>query len=127
MKRFDILAFETLTMEGMRRLWGRKVSDLGFGDFLFKTEWMARKLGKELVRIERFEPTTKKCRKCGHKQPMPLEVETFACESCGHTEERNLHAAWNILEAGRRLRAGAGVRSAFGGQPALVTAESHAL
>jgi len=48
-------------MEGMRQLWGRKVSDLGFADFLLKAQWMAKKLGKDLVKIDRFEPTTKSC------------------------------------------------------------------
>jgi putative transposase len=55
------LCFETLSMEGMRQLWGRKVSDLGFADFLLKAQWMAKKLGKDLVKIDRFEPTTKSC------------------------------------------------------------------
>ena len=28
--RFDIIAIETLNLDGMKRLWGRKVSDLAF-------------------------------------------------------------------------------------------------
>jgi transposase len=54
--RFDTLAFETLNLDGMRRLWGRKVSDLGFGDFLLKVEWMAGKFGKAVIKIYPFEP-----------------------------------------------------------------------
>jgi transposase len=28
----------------------------------------------------------------------------FVCKSCGNVEDRDLNAAYNILEAGRRLR-----------------------
>ena len=33
-RRFDTLCFETLNIDGMKRLWGRKVSDLAFYQFL---------------------------------------------------------------------------------------------
>ncbi|MYC78747.1 transposase [Candidatus Poribacteria bacterium] len=33
-KRFDTIVTETLNLSGMKRLWGRKVSDLAFGQFV---------------------------------------------------------------------------------------------
>ena len=126
-ERFDLLAFETLNLQGMQRLWGRKIGDLGFADFLRKAEWMAGKLGKELLKIGRWEPSTKTCRVCGYEQHMPLDVRIFVCDSCGHVEHRDDNASKNILEAGRRLRSGASSKTRLGGQDALVTAESHAL
>jgi putative transposase len=126
-ERFDALAFERLNLDGMRRLWGRKVSDLGFGDFLQKVEWMAGRLGRRFVKVDRFEPTTQSCHRCGHRQGMPLEVRTFVCEACGHIEDRDLNAARNTLEAGRGLRSGAGRKTAGRRQAAPFTAESHAL
>jgi putative transposase len=110
----------------MQRLWGRKIGDLGFADFLRKAEWMAGKLGKELLKIGRWEPSTKTCRVCGYEQHMPLDVRIFVCDSCGHVEHRDDNASKNILEAGRRLRSGASSKTRLGGQDALVTAESHA-
>lgn len=32
--QFDVLCFETLNLKGMQRLWGCKISDLAFGEFL---------------------------------------------------------------------------------------------
>jgi putative transposase len=61
---FDLLVFETLNLRGMQQLWGRKVGDLGFADFLRKAGWLARKLGRDLLKIERSEPSTKTCRVC---------------------------------------------------------------
>jgi hypothetical protein len=56
---FDLLVFETLNIKAMHQLWGRKVGDLGFADFLLKTQWMATKLGKELVKIDPWEQQPK--------------------------------------------------------------------
>lgn len=125
--RFDFLAFETLNFGAMKRLWGRKVSDLAFGSFLLKVEWLAQKLGKEFVKIDRFEPTSQTCHACGHRQDMPLNVRTFVCGGCAASEDRDVNAALNIFEAGRGLWTGAGRKTAARRQPALTTAESHAL
>ena len=51
-KKYDVLCFETLNLQGMKKLWGRKVSDLGFADFLTKLQWVARKHGKDVVFID---------------------------------------------------------------------------
>jgi putative transposase len=41
--KFDVLCFETLNLKGMQKLWGRKVSDLAFGEFLQILEWVGKK------------------------------------------------------------------------------------
>jgi putative transposase len=43
---FDALGFEDLNLKGMKALWGRKVSDLGFSDYLRKQEWICQKTGE---------------------------------------------------------------------------------
>jgi putative transposase len=91
----------------MHWLWGRKVGDLGFADFLLKAHWMAKKLGRrDLVKIDCWKPTTKTCHLYGHRQDMSLNMRTFACGGCGYVECRDVNAAKNILEAGRRLEVG---------------------
>jgi putative transposase len=41
--KFDLLCFETLNLKGMQRLWGRKISDFAFADFLKILKWVAFK------------------------------------------------------------------------------------
>ena len=66
--KFDILCFETLSLKGMQRLWGRKISDLAFGEFLQILEWVAQKKGKLIVFIARWYPSSKTCSACGHEE-----------------------------------------------------------
>lgn len=101
--RYDSLIFEDLNLQGMKALWGRKVSDLGFAQFLDILRWVALKRGKRIVFIDRFARTTGKCSACGHEQSLTLAERNFVCQHCGLTLDRDHNAALNILEAGRRL------------------------
>ena len=127
---FDMLAFETLNIGAMRQLWGRKIGDLGFADFLLKAQWIAKKLGRDLIKIDPWKPTTKRCHVCGHLQDVPLNMRTFVCGGCGTVEDRDINAAKNILEAGRRLWPGDTSKTSQEASVAVrkhITAESHVL
>jgi putative transposase len=99
---YAVMVFEDLNIDAMKRLWGRKVSDLGFGQFITILEWFAFKRGKRVLFIDRFEPTTKTCSACGHKQKMELKDRVFRCGNCGIAIDRDHNAALNILATGHR-------------------------
>jgi len=94
--KFDRMYFETLNIDAMKKLWGRKVSDLAFGEFLTILKWIAYKRGKLVTQVGKWEPTTKTCSKCGHTQDVPLNIRVFNCESCNLSIGRDLNAAFNI-------------------------------
>jgi putative transposase len=96
---YDVLCFEDLNLAGMKSLWGRKVSDLGFGQFLSVLEWVAFKRGKQVIKIDRFTPTTKTCSDCGQKHNLTLRDRTLHC-SCGLVIDRDHNAAINIKTVG---------------------------
>ncbi|MDF4746102.1 zinc ribbon domain-containing protein, partial [Vibrio parahaemolyticus] len=60
--------------------------------------------GKQLVKIDKWFPSTKMCNRCGNKKEMPLCERTYAC-SCGHTIGRDYNAAINIKKEAIRLLA----------------------
>ena len=126
-KQFDRLAFEDLNLRGMKALWGRKVSDLGFADFLSKQIWLAEKYGKELKQSPRFDPTSQRLFCCKHKQPAPLEFRTIVCQKCGRVWPRDQSAALNIEESCFADSGQEPILDLVKRQSALVTAESHAL
>jgi putative transposase len=99
-KNFDVLIFEDLHIAAMKRLWGRKVSDLAFSKFLAILKHVALKQGKVIVTIDRFEPTTQTCSCCGEKQKLSLKVRQFNCSRCDLSLDRDHNAALNILRAG---------------------------
>ena len=99
-RQFDICFFEDLNLKGMMRLWGRKVSDLAFGNFMQKIRWQADKRCKRVEIIDRWTATTPLCHVCGQKQAfIDLKVREWRC-GCGLTHDRDLNAAINILKVG---------------------------
>jgi len=108
--RFDVLVFEDLNLKGMQRLWGRKVSDLGFADFVSISEYLATKRGKRVLKINRFEPTSQVCSECGHRHPISLWERTYCCCHCGLELDRDHNAARNIFRVGASTLGLDGVR-----------------
>ena len=100
-REFDILFFEDLNLDGMKRLWGQQVSDLAFGEFLQKVKWQAKKRIKSVLKIGRWTPTTKCCSVCGHKhQNITLADRQWQCPKCDTHLDRDQNAAINILKEG---------------------------
>ena len=54
-RKYDTIAIETLNLDGMKRLWGRKVSDIAFGEFSLILQWTCAKSGKTFLRSGRWE------------------------------------------------------------------------
>jgi putative transposase len=99
--KFDVLCFETLNLKGMKRLWGRKVSDLALGEFLHILEWVAQKKGKQVVFIDPWYPSSKTCSGCGHVlQSLELSVRRWRCPSCHAENDRDANASINIKRVG---------------------------
>ena len=98
-RSFDILFFEDLNLRGMKRLWGKQVSDLGFGDFMRKHQ--SHKRIRSVLKIGRWCPTTKCCCVCGHKnEDLTLSDREWQCPKCHTHLDRDHNAAMNILKEG---------------------------
>ncbi len=98
---YDVLCFEDLNLEGMKCLWGRKISDLGFSEFLQIVEYYASIRNKKVVKIDRFFPSSKTCFECGLvNKNLELKDRTWVCESCDTLLDRDLNAAKNIHRVG---------------------------
>lgn len=98
---YDIICLETLNMKAMQQIWGRKISDLAFSEFVKVLSVISAKYGKTLVRISQWEATSKTCSHCGHKETeMPLNTRKWTCTECGTYHDRDVNAARNILRVG---------------------------
>ena len=100
-KRFDTLSIETLNLAGMKRLWGRKVSDLAFYQFVEILKYKCRKHKRLLKQVGQWTATTKPCSDCGfHNENLSLSDRQWRCPECGSDHDRDINAAINILRAG---------------------------
>ena len=105
MSKYDELYFETLNLDGMKRLWGRKVSDLGFNSFLTLLEQKCLQNNVVFHKTDRFEPTTKECHYCGFKnQNITLDDREWTCPKCDTWHDRDVNAAKNILAIGTKKK-----------------------
>ena len=100
-ERFDTIVLETLNLEGMKRLWGRKVSDLAFYGFVEILKYKCQKHNREFRQIGQWTATSKPCSACGYKnENLTLSDRQWTCPSCGSHHDRDINAAINILRAG---------------------------
>ena len=98
--RHNAIAIEDLNLQGMKALWGRKVSDLGFASFVQILEHQATKTGCAIVKVDRWFPSSKTCSVCGCiNKELSLRDRVWTC-ACGTTHDRDLNAATNIQRAG---------------------------
>ncbi len=98
---YDFIFLEDLNIQVMKKLWGRKVSDLGFASFVEILQWVALKKGKVVGFVNRFFASTKLCSACGYKNNnLGLSDRNWTCPDCGTIHDRDGNAAENICREG---------------------------
>jgi putative transposase len=100
--KYDVLIFEDLNLDGMKRLWGRKVSDLSFATFLEILQTVAAIKGKVVHFVDRYYPSSKTCSHCGHvHKELSLKDRFWDCPSCKTKDiPRDWNASVNLLRLG---------------------------
>ena len=100
-EKFEVIVLETLNLDGMKRLWGRKVSDLAFYQFVEILKYKCQKHKRAFRQVGRWTTTTKPCSDCGRKNDkLSLSDRQWTCPNCGSHHDRDVNAALNILRAG---------------------------
>ncbi|MDE0013617.1 MAG: RNA-guided endonuclease TnpB family protein [Candidatus Poribacteria bacterium] len=95
---FDTIAIEDLNIDAMKRLWGRKVSDLAFSAFVARLAHKCIKHNREFRTAGRWTATSKPCSECGYRnENLSLSDRVWTCQSCDTTHDRDVNAAMNIL------------------------------
>jgi putative transposase len=97
----DVICVEDLNVSGMmkNRCLSKAVADVGIYEFNRQLEYKSQWYGKQVIKISRWEPSTKKCSSCGNIKVMKLSQRVYECE-CGLVLDRDLNAAFNIKRAG---------------------------
>ena len=115
---YDEIRLEDLNLKGMKSLWGRKVSDLGFADFVKKLVYIAEKKGKKITFIDKWYPSSKTCSACGVvNEALNLRDRTWQCPNCHTQLDRDRNAALNIYRVGASTLSGEDVSPGSPGNP----------
>lgn len=79
----------------------KSVRDAGWGMFVRALEYKAALYGRELIKLDRYFPSSQTCSVCwavtGSK---PLGVRAWTCPHCNAHQDRDINAAKAILAAG---------------------------
>ena len=97
------LCMENLNVKGMQsnHHLAQAVGDASFGMFLTMLEYKCRWYGVNLVKIDRFAPSSKTCGQCGYVyKGLKLSERSWTCSECGSHHDRDFNAACNIKEFG---------------------------
>ena len=97
--RPEVIGTETLNVKGMvaNHKLARSVSDAGMGELLRQIGYKAEWCGIEVVKAERFYPSSKTCSTCGCiNAELTLSDRSWTCPECGAIHDRDLNAAVNL-------------------------------
>ncbi len=79
----------------------KAISDVGWSEFVSQLEYKAEWYGRNLVKIDKWYPSSKRCFDCGHiLDSLDLDVRVWTCPECGVVHDRDINAAKNIHAVG---------------------------
>ena len=112
---YDFIGIEDLNVSGMikNRKLSKSISDASFSEFYRVLSYKASWYGKDVVKVNRFYPSSKTCSHCGWKDAeLTLSDRIFSCKSCCLEIDRDLNASITILE--EALRVNSAIRTQSG-------------
>lgn len=95
---------EDLNVKGMlsNHNLAKSIQEMSWYEFVRLLEYKAKWYGRNLIKIDRFYPSSKTCNHCGYiKQDLSLKDRFWICPKCNEELDRDYNAAINILKRGR--------------------------
>lgn len=93
------IAMENLNVKGMLKnhSLAQSIQDVSWGAFKLMLEYKSEWYGTNLIKIGRFEPSSKTCNCCGFiNKELTLKVREWNCPKCNTTHDRDVNASINI-------------------------------
>lgn len=106
-KNHGIICIEDLNTKGMLRnhKLAKSISDVSWASFVTKLQYKADWYGREIIKIDKWFPSSQICSECGHKDgKKTLEIREWTCSVCHAHHDRDINASINILTEGLRIK-----------------------
>ena len=94
------IALEDLHTKGMmkNKHLSKALADSSMGEIGRQIEYKAAWYGREVVKCDRWAPSSKTCPDCGYQMKnMELHIRAWICPQCGAHHDRDIAAARNVL------------------------------
>jgi putative transposase len=105
-KTAGLVGVEDLHVKGLirNRCLSRSFSDAALGKLLDLLESKVSRAGGQLIKVDRFFPSSQLCHCCRVRQEdLQLSEREYACRACGYVGDRDENASLNILHEALRL------------------------
>jgi putative transposase len=103
---YDGVAVENLNMRAMARglHLAKSTNDNGFGQLRSMLAYKLQEQGKQMVVIDKWYPSSKRCHNCGNDyKELSLRERSWTCRYCNTVHNRDENAAINIKNEGCRI------------------------
>ena len=100
-ERPAVVVIEDLHVRGMMQngKLARAIADVGLGEFGRQMAYKCAWYGSQLVKADRWFPSSKRCSRCGQvKESLALSERIYHCAVCGLTIDRDRNAALNLQQ-----------------------------
>ena len=105
-RKYDVICIEDLQVSNMikNHNLAQSISDASWSEFVRQLEYKSKWYGKELIKVDRFFPSSQTCNVCGYinKATKNLAVRAWICPNCNAKHDRDINASINILHEGMR-------------------------
>ena len=102
----QVIVMEDLNVSGMMKnhKLAKSIQDVSLCELKNILQYKASWNDKQVVFIDRFYPSSKLCSSCGYKNNgLQLSDREWVCPECGVIHDRDINAAINIMNEGKRI------------------------
>ena len=107
LKENDIVSIETLDVKSMYQVHkiAKHLKNLPIREFIRVLKYKSNWLGKKIIEINKYYPSSQSCNRCGFKneEVKNLSVRKWTCPECGLIHDRDINASVNIMFEGLKI------------------------
>ena len=107
LKENDIVAVESLDVKSMYQVHkiAKHLKNLPIREFIRVLKYKSNWLGKKVIEINKYYPSSQSCNRCGFKneEVKKLSVRKWICPECGLIHDRDINASINIMFEGLKI------------------------
>ena len=107
LKENDIISIENLDVKSIYQVHkiAKYLKNLPIREFIRVLKYKSNWLGKKVIEINKYYPSSQSCNRCGFKneEVKNLSIRKWICPECGLIHDRDINASINIMFEGLKI------------------------